>query len=166
VVTITQLQAGTTTNVIPETAWLAGTIRAVSERSRSLVKADLVRMAEGIAAAHGMQAEVEIKDGYPVTTNNAGVAQLVMEVAPEVVSNGAQVVEAPVPTMGAEDWSYVLQQVPGAMAFLGVCPPDIPDPREAPACHSNVMRLDEPAMATGVALHTAMALRLLEGPAR
>ncbi|MBK5224455.1 MAG: amidohydrolase [Acidimicrobiia bacterium] len=166
VVTIATIEAGTTTNVIPETARLAGTIRTTSERTRDLVHADLVRLAEGIAAAHAMTAEVRIDPGYPVTVNDAATAALVLdEVGPRVVAERARVVEAPAPTMGAEDWSYVLQKVPGAMAFLGVCPPDVPDARNAPACHSNVMRLDEPAMATGVALHTAMALRLLDGPA-
>ncbi|QGG93754.1 M20 metallopeptidase family protein [Actinomarinicola tropica] len=163
VVTIAQIQAGTTTNVIPETASLSGTIRTTSERTRSRVHEDLERLATGIAAAHGMEADVRIERGYPVTVNDADAAQLVLDVAPTVVAEGARVVEAPAPTMGAEDWSYVLQQVPGAMAFLGVCPPDIADPREAPACHSNRMRLDEPAMATGTALHAAMALRMLEG---
>ena len=57
--------------------------------------------------------------------------------------------------MGAEDWSYVLQQVPGSMAFLGAGPPGVTHP--APN-HSNRMVIDEPAMATGIALHVAMAL--------
>ena len=162
VVTVARIEAGTTTNVIPETAALSGTIRTTSERTRETVHADLVRLAEGIASAHGMTAEVEVAKGYPVTVNDEGVSRLVLEVAEGVVADG-RVVEAPAPVMGAEDWSYVLQRVPGAMAFLGVCPPDIPDARLAPACHSNVMRLDESAMVTGAALHAAMALRLLEG---
>lgn len=162
VVTVARIEAGTTTNVIPETAALSGTIRTTSERTRETVHADLVRLAQGIASAHGMTAEVEVAKGYPVTVNDEGVSRLVLEVAEGVVADG-RVVEAPAPVMGAEDWSYVLQRVPGAMAFLGVCPPDIPDARLAPACHSNVMRLDEPAMVTGAALHAAMALRLLQG---
>ena len=59
--------------------------------------------------------------------------------------------------MGAEDFSYVLARVPGAMAFLGVCPPSDTEPLAAPACHSNRMMLHEDAMATGVALHVAVA---------
>ena len=165
VVTVTKLRAGTATNVIPETALLAGTIRTTSERTRGRVHDDVVRVAEGIAAAHGLRSEVQLFPGYPVTVNDDAVARLVIETAPEVLADGARVVESPAPTMGAEDWSYVLAEVPGAMAFLGVCPPDIADPRDAPACHSNVMRLDEAALPTGVALHVAMALRLLAGPA-
>jgi amidohydrolase len=160
VVTIAKLEAGTTTNVIPESAAASGTIRAVSESTRSAVHADLTRLAEGIAGAHGMQAEVRIERGYPVTVNDAGVASVVLEVAGEL---GVRTIEAPAPAMGAEDWSLVLQRVPGAMAFLGVCPPDVPDARQAAACHSNVMRMDEDAMAVGAALHVAMAEALLAG---
>jgi hippurate hydrolase len=164
VVTVAQIRAGTANNVIPESAQLSGTIRTTSERTRRRVHEDLVRVAEGIASAHGMAAEAHIKVGYAVTVNDVDVAGLVLDTARGVVDDGASVLESPAPTMGAEDWSYVLAEVPGAMAFLGVCPPDIADPREAPACHSNIMRLDEAAMPVGVALHAAMALRLLAGP--
>jgi hippurate hydrolase len=63
--------------------------------------------------------------------------------------------------MGAEDWSYVLQRVPGVMAFLGARLDGL-DPETAPENHSNLVVFDEPAMATGVALYTAVALRHLE----
>ena len=70
VVTIAKIRAGTTTNVIPETAELIGTIRAVSEKTRAFVHDDLRRLADGISAAHGAEAEVEIRVGYPVTVND------------------------------------------------------------------------------------------------
>ena len=60
--------------------------------------------------------------------------------------------------MGGEDFSYLLQKVPGAMAFLGVCPADVDNSLAAPPCHSNRMRLNEDGMAHGVALHMVMAL--------
>ena len=60
--------------------------------------------------------------------------------------------------MGGEDFSYLLQKVPGAMAFLGVCPADVDNSLTAPPCHSNRMRLNEDGMVHGVALHVAMAL--------
>jgi hippurate hydrolase len=62
--------------------------------------------------------------------------------------------------MGAEDFSYVLQQIPGAMAFVGVAPDEV-DPAAAAPCHSNRMLLNEEAMANGVALHAAVAHRFL-----
>jgi metal-dependent amidase/aminoacylase/carboxypeptidase family protein len=63
----------------------------------------------------------------------------------------------PNPVMGAEDWSYVLQQVPGAMAFLGATPKGV-DPRTVANNHSNLVRFDEACMSTGIALYAAMAL--------
>jgi hippurate hydrolase len=68
----------------------------------------------------------------------------------------------PAPLMGAEDFSYVLQQVPGAMAFLGACPPGI-DPGTAPANHSNLVVFDEEPLPAGVALYAQMALQALAG---
>jgi metal-dependent amidase/aminoacylase/carboxypeptidase family protein len=71
-----------------------------------------------------------------------------------------RVKEMPAPIMGAEDFSYVLQQVPGAMAFLGGRPAGL-DPATAPQNHSNLVVFDESAMPTGVALYVAVALRHL-----
>ena len=72
--------------------------------------------------------------------------------------------ELAAPIMGAEDFSYVLQQVPGAMAFVGARP-DGQDPATAPQNHSNLVVFDEPAMAVGVALYAAVAIRHLGGEA-
>jgi amidohydrolase len=160
IVTIATIEAGTTTNVIPETATMSGTIRTVSEATRAAVHADLHRLTTGIAEAHGMSAEIDIVKGYPVTVNDAKVAQLVLDVAAELGPDVKSVL-SPAPVMGAEDWSMVLQRVPGAMAFLGVCPPEVPDARQAASCHSNVMRMHDDAMAVGAALHVSMAFALL-----
>lgn len=161
VVTIAKITAGTTTNVIPEVAEIAGTIRAVSERTRMLVCDNLKRLAEGIASAHGATATVEIEAGYPVTINDTGFAATVSRVATSV-SGEAMVRQMPNPVMGAEDFSYVLQRVPGAMAFLGATPAGV-DPRTAAPNHSNRVIFDEGAMTTGIALYTAMALDHLSG---
>ena len=155
VVTVAKIRAGTTTNVIPETAVMTGTIRSVSEKSRALVFAELERVATHIAMAHGATAELELQPGYPVTVNDTDAAAWVLDVAGRLV--GDQAFEMPSPVMGAEDWSYVLQQVPGAMAFLGTCPPDTPLEHAAPN-HSNRMVMDESAMAVGTALYAAVAL--------
>jgi amidohydrolase len=156
VVTVGSVRAGSTNNVIPESARLVGTIRAVSERTRALVHTELERIATNIAAAHDMEARFRIDPGFPVTVNDADAAAWVGDVARRIVSPEL-VVEMPNPVMGAEDWSYVLQQVPGAMAFLGTCPPGEDFHRVAPN-HSNRMVIDEDAMAVGVALHAATAL--------
>jgi len=163
VITIARIAAGTTSNVIPATAEMEGTLRAVSEASRSSAMTGIQTVAEGIAAAHGASARVEIDAGYPVTINHGGFATFAAEVIGSVDSVDAYV-EAPAPVMGAEDFSYVLQNVPGSMAFIGVCPPEM-DFSTAPACHSNKMTLHEPAMAIGVDIHTAVALAFFSDPA-
>jgi amidohydrolase len=159
VVTIAQITAGTTNNIIPESVFLFGTIRTVSEESRAEVRAGVRRVAEGIAAAHGATAEVELEAGYPVTINDPAFTAFVMDTARSLIG-AAKVAELPAPIMGAEDFSYVLQRVPGAMAFVGARPDGL-DPATAPQNHSNVVVFDEPAMAVGVSLYTAVAIRHL-----
>lgn len=160
VVSVTKIRAGTATNVIPEDAHLLGTIRTVSERTRAAVLSDLRRLASGIAAAHGADATVDIHEGYPVTVNDDDAAAFALDTARGLLGDHA-VVEMPTPVMGAEDWSYVLQEVPGAMAFLGTMPPGITGP-VAPN-HSNRMVVDEAAMAAGIATYAGVALRWLAG---
>jgi amidohydrolase len=159
VVTVAQIVSGTTSNVIPETVFILGTIRAVSERTRSLVHDELRRVAEGVATAHGATAAVEIEAGYPVTINDNDVASFASGVARDLLGDD-KVLTMPTPVMGAEDWSYVLQRVPGAMAFLGACTPGL-DPRTAPPNHSNRVTFDEAAMTAGIGLYAAVALRHL-----
>ena len=157
VVTIAKIEAGTTRNVIPETATLLGTVRTVSESTRETVLAGVRRVAQGVAAAHGAEVDVEITRGYPPTVNDERFARFVLDTAREMLGpDGAQ--QASNPMMGAEDFSYVLQRVPGAMANLGTRP----DSGPAYPNHSNRMLLNESALATGVAMHAAVALRFLE----
>ena len=159
VVTVARIGAGTTTNVIPESARLDGTIRTVDRRVRDEAHAAVRRIAEHVAAAHDMRAEVEIVDGYPVTVNDGGVADEVLGTARWLVGDGLALA-MPAPVMGAEDFSYVTEKVPGAMAFLGTRPDGV-RPQDVAPNHSNRMVLDEGAMATGVALYAAAALRRL-----
>jgi amidohydrolase len=161
VITIARIVAGTTTNVIPETARLDGTLRTVSPRVRAEARKAVRRIAEHVAAAHDMAAEVEVVDGYPVTVNDAVAADEVLAIARGLV--GADlVVDAPNPVMGGEDFSYIIERVPGAMAFLGTRPDGVDVAAVAPN-HSNRMVLDEAAMATGAALYAAVALARLAG---
>ena len=161
VVTVARITAGTTSNVIPEHADILGTIRAVSERTRSLVHDAIKRVAEGIAAAHSAEARVEVELGYPVTVNDMGYAGTVLDTATQLLGEH-RVNAMRSPIMGAEDFSYVLQRVPGALAFLGACPPGL-DPRTAAPNHSNRVVFDEAAMSTGIATYAAMALQHLAG---
>ena len=157
VITIAKIEAGTTRNVIPETAHLLGTVRTVSELTRERVLEGVRRVVDGIATAHGAEAAVELIRGYPVTSNDAGFAEFVLDTAREVLG-AERVTPMRHPVMGSEDFSYVLQRVPGAMANLGTRP----DGGEVYPNHSNRMLLNETALASGIALHVAVALRFFE----
>jgi hippurate hydrolase len=155
VVTVAKIRAGTTINVVPEDALLLGTIRTVSARTRAAVVKGVEELAKGIAAAHGCEAQVEMHEGYPVTVNDETMAGYMRDVAANVL--GPEMVRwLPTPVMGAEDFSYVLNEVPGAMAFLGTMPDDHGE-FVAPN-HSNRMVLNEDGMAAGVAMYAAAAL--------
>ncbi len=162
VLTVAQISAGTTTNVIPETASMTGTLRTVDEEVRAEVMEAIKRVATGVASAHGCTAEVTIREGYPVTENDAGFLEFAQRTIEATLGSG-KYFTVPAPVMGAEDFSYLLRKVPGAMVFLGVCPPENPDPFSAPSCHSNLMVLDEGSMAAGIATHAAIAMAYLRG---
>ncbi len=159
VVTVGRIQAGTTNNIIPAVAEIEGTIRTVSEQTRAQVHDHLRRVASNIAEAHGATAEPEIIHGYPVTSNQDEFADFTLDTARDVLGSG-NVHRLPNPIMGAEDFSYVLNEVPGTMMFLGGTHPDR-DVRTAPANHSNLVLFDEDAMPIGVELYAQMALRHL-----
>jgi hippurate hydrolase len=161
VLSITRITAGTTSNVIPASVNLLGTIRSVSEKARRAAHAGVRRVVAGVAAAHDVEAKVHVLEGYPVTVNDAGFAGFAQQVAGELVGDRA-VIPMRSPIMGAEDFSYILQRLPGAMVFLGVRPPS----GEPAPLHSNRMQLDEAALATGVALHAAVATRWLASGGR
>jgi amidohydrolase len=161
VVTVAHIEAGSTNNVIPDSAFLEGTIRTLSARNRADVVAAVRRVATHIGAAHGLEVEFEHEEGYPVTVNDPAAAAAVLEAATELLGKRASLL-SPAPLMGAEDFSYVLQRVPGAMAWLGACPPGM-DPATAPPNHSNLVVFDEEPLPAGVALYAHMALRALAG---
>ena len=159
VLTVGRIAAGTVNNVVPETAVMDATLRSFSAEARGAAHDGLRRLADGVAAAHGMTAEVKIAEGYPPTVNDGDFFAFLAGSARNLLGEDA-FQEMPNPVMGAEDFSYVLQRVPGAMAFLGVAP-EGSDPATAAPCHSNRMLLDEDAMAVGVATHAAVALDFL-----
>ena len=160
VVTVARITAGTTNNVIPETAEIEGTIRAVSERTRAKIHDGIRRVAEGVAAAHDATVTVTIPtDGYPVTINDGDFATFAGDVAADVIG-ADHVIRLPNPIMGAEDFSYVIQRLPGAMMFLGGTPADR-DLASAAPNHSNRVYFDEEAMVNGVSVYTSVALKHL-----
>lgn len=161
VITIGQISAGTTDNVIPETALLYGTMRTLSAATRARLHEGLPRLAQGIAAAHGASATVEIIPGFPVTNCDGRAVALGEAVTKRLYGDDAWATLAH-PIMGAEDFAYVLEKVPGAMFFLGVAEQGA-DWRACCGLHSNHMHLDESAMVRGAALHAALAEQYLAG---
>jgi hippurate hydrolase len=164
VVTITKMRAGTTSNVIPEQVKMIGTLRAVSEYGRQRAIEAMTRLVDRIADAYEMDASLYVEPGYPVTMNADDGAAFALRVASELLGADAAHTMA-TPVMGAEDFSYVLQQRTGALAFLGACPPG-ENPIRAHACHSNRMTIDENAMRAGTAMYAALALEYLAGASR
>jgi amidohydrolase len=159
VITIGQISAGTTDNVIPDTALLYGTMRTLSPATRAKLHDGLPRLAQGIAAAHGASATVEIIPGFPVTVCDGRAVALGEAVTTALF--GAETWQTLAnPIMGAEDFAYVLERVPGAMFFLGVAEQGS-DWRACCGLHSSRMHLDEGAMARGAALHAGLAERFL-----
>jgi hippurate hydrolase len=156
VCTFTVVEAGHAHNVIPDRVRLKGTVRALSPETRAQMHEVVARVADGVAAAHGMTAQTTFDHGYPVTINDAGATAELMLAAQSLVGP-ERVVKLPDPSMGAEDFSFVLEEVPGAMFFLGACPPDL-TPETSPYNHSNLVRFDEEAMVTGMAFHAFVAL--------
>jgi amidohydrolase len=165
VLTCGKIAAGTTNNVIPETVEMVGTLRATSEKARENAHEGVRRIATNIAAAHLCEAAVAIRRGYPVTINDPGFVDFARGVAAELLGDD-NYVDMPAPIMGAEDFSYVLQKMPGCMMFLGVMPEGHEPHAHVAPCHSNRMMLNEEAMAAGIAMHTAVATRFLAQRAR
>lgn len=159
VITVGQLNAGTAGNVIPDAAQLVATVRSFSPQARARAQEAVLRLVRDIASAHGLSAEAEFVDGYPLTVNDAAEVTFARGVVTSMF--GAEAfVAAPDPVTASEDFSYVLQQVPGAFVILGACPPGA-DPATAPFNHSAEAVFDDAVLSGGAALLAELALRRL-----
>jgi amidohydrolase len=118
VISICVFQAGTTDNVIPQTALLRGTARSLTPEVRDLLEQRLHEIAEGTAKLYGATAKLTYKRDYPVTRNHEHQAAFAASVAAQVVG-GERVDSNVAPVMGAEDFSFMLQARPGAFIFVG-----------------------------------------------
>ncbi len=118
VLSITQIHTGTASNVIPSEAYMNGTIRSFDPEVRDMIHRRLREIVAGQAAAFGVSAEVEIGDGYPATVNAPEQSAFAAEVARKVVGPD-QVEDNTDPVAGAEDFSYMLEERPGAYLFMG-----------------------------------------------
>jgi len=160
VLTVTEMNAGTAENVIAPTAQLTATVRTVSETAHTEVRQRVLRVCEGVAAAHGVQVDVDYAAGYPVTVNSAAEAVRAGEVAAELFGE-QRYYPASQPIMGSEDFSFVLEQVPGAFLGLGASPAD-GDPTAYN--HSPLARFDDGVLGDAAALLAALALDRLGWP--
>ena len=159
VITVGSFHAGTANNVIPDEARLQVTIRSFSAASRELVREAAVRLARDTALAHGLTASAEFESSYPVTVNDPQETRFATEVVADLVGED-RFRPQPNPQAGAEDFSFVLDQVPGAFVMLGACPPPV-DPATAPFNHSAFAVFDDTVLADGAALFTELAVRRL-----
>ncbi len=118
VLSITGVEAGTTYNVIPETAHLKGTCRSLSPSRRDALEREIVQVVEGLVGAHGARAEVRYRRNYPATINAPEPAAWARAAAREVLGADAVHADRP-PSMGGEDFAFFLEQRPGCYAWLG-----------------------------------------------
>ena len=118
VISVTQIHAGTVDNVIPDKAYLNGTIRTFDPRVQAMVRERMQAIVAGQAASYGVEARLDYEVGYPATINDPDKAGFAAQVAEEIAGAGRVVADAG-REMGAEDFSYMLQARPGAYLFLG-----------------------------------------------
>jgi hippurate hydrolase len=161
VITIGAFHAGSQHNVIPDSAYFEATVRSFSPEAHQRVTEESERLCRGIAVAHGLEVDAECAGLYPVTVNDAGEVQAVESMVADLFGP-ERFLTLPNPVAGSEDFSRVLDAVPGAMAFLGATVPER-DPATAPFNHSPEAAFDDGVLADGVALYAEYALRALAG---
>jgi amidohydrolase len=159
VITVGQFHAGTKANIIPDTAEFQATIRTFSAENRSRIQTEAVRLCKSIAEGYGLSAEARVVEQYPVTVNNNDHAQFVGKVANEVFGND-RFVEMPYPIAGAEDYSRVLEEVPGSYVFLGASVDQ--DFTKSEVNHSPRAMFDDAVLYRGTALLSELAVRALK----
>lgn len=159
VITVGRLEAGTRRNVIPETASFDATVRTFSEHTRERLSSSIPRLLEGIAHAHGVGVEVRFEREYPVTVNDVDETAFAAATITEVFGEGRGA-EMAHPLGGSEDFSRVLDEVPGSFIGLGAVPHGT-DPTSAPYNHSPHAIFDDSVLPDGAALLAELATRRL-----
>ena len=158
VVTLATFNAGRAHNIIPDRAVITGTIRAFDDTLFESLERRLREIVEGVASAMRATATVNFEMRYPPSVCDERMAGVLGEAARSVLGDGAVVPFEQ--RMGAEDFAFVLQKVPGAMLSLGVQSPDWPAPKPL---HTATFDLDESALPVGAACMASVALRFREG---
>ena len=156
VVGVGSFHAGTKENIIPETAHFHATVRTFSQEAQDRVRPVLLDVVNGIARAHGLEVDVDFQGLYPVTVNDASAVETVERTVGELFGEERYTTMRQ-PLAGAEDFSRVLQAVPGAMVFLGAAI-DGRDADTAPDNHSSEAAFDDRVLPDGAALLARLAL--------
>ncbi|MET3987958.1 M20 family metallopeptidase [Streptomyces sp. PvR034] len=159
VITVGLLRAGTQRNVIPESAYFEATVRTFSAEARAKAADTVVELVDSVAAAHGLRAEVEYLPGYPVTVTDGAETDFLAQTVREVFGEERYRTMAN-PMTGSEDFSRVLEAVPGAFAWLGAAPKGT-EPDDLPANHSPYAEFDDAVLPEGAALYAELATRRL-----
>jgi amidohydrolase len=159
VVTVGSFHAGTAENVIPARARFEATIRSFSPQARERVRRGVTDLVTGLAHGHGLGIDVDYRPGYPVTVNDDAEARFAAQTIEELFG-ADRFTWLPNPEPGAEDFSYVLEQVPGTFVFLGACPPEL-DPASAPNNHAPEAVFDDAVLPDGALLLAELAVRRL-----
>ncbi len=158
VLTVGRIAGGTKENIIPDDAFFDATVRTFSEVARAKMQEASIQLVEGLAAAHGLQVEAEYRVGYPVTVNNEAEFDFARDTIVDVFGPD-RFRERPNPRCGAEDFSYILQEVPGVYLNLSACAS--PDPDAAADNHSPLANFDDSILPDGAALLAELAVRRL-----
>ena len=152
VLSVTRFQAGSSYNIIPDTAFLQGTVRTLNENTGELIEAQMHKIASGLAQSMNVTVELDYQRGYPVVVNDASCAAR----AAAILRNISDTVDCGIdPVMAGEDFSYFLGEVPGCFIFMG-CGPCGRDGRGG--LHSACFHLDEDCLAWGMAALAGLAL--------
>ncbi|OCG15578.1 peptidase M20 [Gilliamella sp. wkB292] len=118
VVSVTQIHSGDTWNVLPQQAVIRGTVRAFSADVQDMAEQRIKQIATGIASTFEAKAEVDYQRRYPATINYAKQADIAIEAAKKVVGENGLIID-PLPSMGSEDFAFMLQKIPGVYVWLG-----------------------------------------------
>jgi hippurate hydrolase len=159
VITVGMFHAGTRRNIIPDDARFEATVRTFSPAVSARVGEQAIRLCEGIAAAHGLTVETRFEQDYPVLVNDPAQFDFVAGTVRDLFG-AERFTELPNPMTGSEDFSRVLEAVPGAYLFLGACTSDTP--ATAPNNHSPLASFDDSVVAEGAALLAELARRRLQ----
>ena len=118
VVSVTQIHSGDTWNVIPQQAVIRGTVRTFDAQVQDMAENRIKQIATGIASTFEAKAEVDYQRRYPATINHAKQAEIAIKAAQNVVGETNVIID-PTPSMGAEDFAFMLKKIPGAYVWLG-----------------------------------------------